>query len=92
MTTSDSYTEAFKLARRAEFSFYIIDNTLPDGNGVDLCRAIRTFFPNTAIIFCSGYTDPEHQKMAEECGARAFLAKPFDSDDLLTTRRHDIER
>jgi len=83
VTASNSYNQALRTAKNRRFGLYIIDHTLPDGQGFDLCKEIRKFDPKTPIIFCSGYTDDEHQKTALQCGAQAFLAKPFDSGDLL---------
>jgi DNA-binding response OmpR family regulator len=36
------FAEGLSLARRSYFDLYILDNLLPDGSGVELCRLIRS--------------------------------------------------
>jgi two-component system OmpR family response regulator len=83
ITSADNCLDGLKLARQRSFDLYLIDHTLVDGSGIDLCRQIRRFDPKTPIIFCSGYTDDEHQQAALDCGAQQFLSKPFDADQLV---------
>ena len=83
LTSADSCLEGLDLARQSSFDLYLIDHTLVDGSGIDLCRQIRRFDPKTPIIVCSGYTDDEHQQAALDCGAQQFLSKPFDADQLV---------
>lgn len=55
---------------------YILDNWLPDGNGIDLCRTIRLRYPSTPILFTSG-SDAEgeiHEALA--AGADEYVLKP----------------
>src|SRR4029453_7318866 len=52
------FDEGLRLARRGYFDLYILDNWLPSGSGIGLCRLIREFDPHTPILFYSaaGYT------------------------------------
>src|SRR4030095_11591813 len=43
--------EACTLARSVGFDLYLIDRWLPDGEGIELCRKIRTFDSTTPIVF-----------------------------------------
>jgi DNA-binding response OmpR family regulator len=68
--------EGLRLARRGYFDLYILDNWLPDGSGVELCRHIREFDPHTPILF---YTAAGHTSDINEAlrvGAQACLLKP----------------
>src|SRR5262245_18707769 len=47
------FAEGLRLARQRYFDLYILDNWLPDGTGVELCRLIREFDPHTPVIFLS---------------------------------------
>jgi DNA-binding response OmpR family regulator len=87
-TAVETYADALLTAKREHFGLYLIDNLLPDGTGIDLCREIRTFDRDTPIIFCSGFTDDSHQRMAFDAGANDFLEKPFDTDQLLAAIAH----
>jgi len=80
VTACESYADGLKSVKHSRFGLYIVDHTLPDGHGVDLCKEIRRLDSRTLIIFCS---DDEHQNAALESGVQAFLPKPFGPDDLL---------
>src|SRR4029453_989435 len=58
--------EAFTCARSVGFDLSLIDRWLPDGEGIELCRKIRTFDSTTPIVFLTA--DPRettrHQEMA----------------------------
>ena len=47
------FEEGLRLARRRLFDLFILDNWLPDGSGVGLCRLIRKFDLRTPILFYS---------------------------------------
>lgn len=83
VTSVETYAEGLVAAQRHDFDLYLIDHNLEDGLGVDLCREIRRFDKDTPILFCSGFTDEQHQRTALNFGASAFLAKPFDRERLL---------
>jgi DNA-binding response OmpR family regulator len=74
--------EGIRLARRGYFDLYILDNWLPDGNGIELCRVIREFDPHTPILFYSACAYPRDLQAAFSAGAQAYLAKPVRFDDL----------
>ena len=61
---------------------YILDNWLPDGSGIDLCRTIRGQFPTVPILFTSGSTKRSEVKEALAAGADKYLLKPYDPDKL----------
>jgi DNA-binding response OmpR family regulator len=70
------------LARQGYFDLYILDNWLPEGSGVELCRLIRKFDPHTPILFYSaaGYTRDIQEAL--RAGAQAYLIKPINPDEL----------
>src|SRR5215475_1891086 len=74
--------EGLRLARRGYFDLYILDNLLPDGNGVELCRLIREFDPHTPILFYSACAYPRDLQAAFSAGAQKYLTKPVSFDDL----------
>ena len=84
ITAVSTFAEGLSLARARRFDVYLLDNKLPDGVGITLCREIRKFDAETPVIFCSGYTDGVHQSTARLAGAQAFITKPFDAYDLLS--------
>jgi DNA-binding NarL/FixJ family response regulator len=66
----------------------ILDILLPDANGVEVTKQILAMDPAAKILVISGLEDDS--KLTGEClkaGAKAFLPKPFSSDDLIRTVR-----
>jgi DNA-binding response OmpR family regulator len=61
---------------------YILDNWLPDGSGIDLCRRIREQFPATPILFTSGSTKPAEIDEALRAGANRYILKPCEPERL----------
>jgi DNA-binding response OmpR family regulator len=77
-----TFAEGLELARNQFFDLYVLDNWLPDGWGVDLCRQIRGFDWNTPVVFVSGAAYAADHEKALEAGATAYLNKPVDLIDL----------
>jgi DNA-binding response OmpR family regulator len=74
------YDTGLRMAKRQYFDLYILDNQIPGGTGIELCRRIREFDPNTPILFCSGRADSSE---ALGAGARAYFAKPIVVQEVL---------
>ncbi len=77
------FAEGLCLARRRYFDLYILDNKLPDGSGVELCRMIRRFDPNTPVLFYSAAAYAHDKQAAFSAGAQAYLVKPVRFDELM---------
>lgn len=65
-----------------KYDLYILDNWLPDGSGIELCRTIRLRFPTTPIVFTSGSTTQSEIADALNAGADKYLLKPCEPDTL----------
>jgi DNA-binding response OmpR family regulator len=64
------------------FDLLLLDNHLPDGAGLELCKQIREFNHHTPIIFYSGEVSPRQVEDAIRAGAQAYLAKPVFPEKL----------
>jgi len=76
------FAEGLRLAKQRYFDLYILDNRLPDGTGVELCRLIRRFDPHTPILFYSACAYKRDLQAAFSAGAQAYLIKPVSFDEL----------
>ena len=56
---------------------------MPDGNGIDACRAIRDSCPTTRVLFLSSYQDEEAVLAAVVEGASGYLLKHVSAKGLL---------
>ena len=82
LTCVRSFVEGLRQARLRYFDLYILDNWLPGGTGVELCRRIRAFDPHTPVLFCSAAASPQDMQAAFSAGAQAYLVKPVRFDEL----------
>ena len=74
--------EGLRLAYLRYFDLYILDNWLPDGDGVELCRLIREFDPHTPVLFCSAAAYVRDIREATLAGAQEYLVKPIIPDEI----------
>jgi DNA-binding response OmpR family regulator len=70
--------DGLTLARFGQFDLFLLDNWLPDGSGIDLCREIRERDAGTPIVFLSAAAYQHDHDQAMAAGASAYLDKPFD--------------
>ena len=76
-TFGHTFADGKSLIRRGLFDLYLLDNWLPDGSGLDLCREIRRADANTPIVFLSAAAYARDHEAAMEAGASAYLDKPL---------------
>jgi DNA-binding response OmpR family regulator len=67
------------------FDIYLLDNWLPGGSGIELCRRIREVDALTPVIFYTGADQDEEREAAMAAGAQAYLLKPSDIARLVET-------
>src|SRR5262249_57580722 len=70
-----TFADGKDLIRRGLFDLYLLDNWLPDGSGVDLCREIRKIDANTPVLFLSAAAYASDHEAAAEAGASSYLHK-----------------
>ena len=69
----------------------IADLGLPDGDGVDFIRQVRTW-SGVPIIVLSARTQEREKVAALDAGADDFITKPFGVDELLARARAHMRR
>jgi len=60
----------------------IMDILLPDGDGIELTRELRSKGVDTPIVVMSAHAFADVGMKAIEAGASAFFPKPFDLSEL----------
>jgi len=61
----------------------VLDVRLPDGNGVEVCREIRSRHPEIHCLMLTSYSDDEALFDAIMAGASGYVLKQIKSDDLI---------
>lgn len=76
---SSAVTEASRLKP----DVVLMDVRLPDGSGVDACRAIRTARQETRVLFLTSFADEDVVLATILAGADGFLLKEVSRDQLI---------
>ncbi|MCL5428697.1 MAG: response regulator [Chloroflexi bacterium] len=75
-------TEGVEMAIETQPDVVLMDINMPDMDGISATEAIRKKVPFTQIIILSVQGDSNYMRRAMLAGARDFLTKPIDVDEL----------
>ena len=78
---------AVRAAKRLRPDVVLMDVRLPDGSGVEACRAILASHPTTRIIFLTSFLDDESALAAVLAGAQGYVLKNIDASLLVRSIR-----
>jgi DNA-binding NarL/FixJ family response regulator len=65
----------------------VLDVRLPDGNGVELCRELRSHNPNLACLMLTSFDDDEALFEAIMAGAAGYVLKQVKGNDIIEAVR-----
>ena len=76
--------EAFQLAQQRQPQLALLDQMMPEMDGIEACRRIRENHTtrSTAIIILTARADEQTKLNALQAGANDFLTKPFSTAEL----------
>ena len=83
-TASDGKT-GIAMFERDQPALILLDQKLPDMEGVDVCQKILEINPNAKVIFITAYATVQYAVEAMQAGAFHYLSKPFELDELSIT-------
>lgn len=86
-----SVKEAMEIIKNQKFSLYILDLTLPDGSGYDVCKEIKKI-GDLPVIFLTAFDDEVNVVMGFEFGADDYISKPFRLKELLVRIKSVLRR
>jgi DNA-binding NtrC family response regulator len=75
-------TEAMCLIKSRRFPLVITDVRMPDGDGLNLMRAVRADSPSTAVILLTAFGSVPEAVQAMRGGACDYLTKPISFEEL----------
>jgi DNA-binding response OmpR family regulator len=90
--------EALTLAELAQPDLVLLDETLPEGGGLELCRRLREGEPGRSwnrhvpVIFLAENGDPIDRVRAFARGVDDYVSKPFHYEELLARIRAILRR
>ena len=79
--------EAVARGRRLDVDVAVLDLQLPDGSGLDVCRALRAERPGVACLVLTSFDDDEALVAAISAGAAGYVLKSARGPDLLEAVR-----
>jgi CheY-like chemotaxis protein len=79
--------QAMDEALSAHIDLVVTDICMPDMDGIELIRKLKSSYPQMGIIAISGAFQGRFLKVADLLGVKAVLQKPFTSDALLDAVR-----
>jgi len=81
-----------KLALQNNYDLIIMDIIIPKINGLDLCKQIREYRPDTPIIMLTALGTTDDKVEGFDAGADDYLVKPFEMRELLVRIRALLKR
>lgn len=91
VTLASGVKQAIDIISKENFSLYILDLTLPDGSGYDVCKEIKKQ-GDLPVIFLTAYDDEVNVVMGFEFGADDYISKPFRLKELLVRIKSVLRR
>jgi DNA-binding NarL/FixJ family response regulator len=82
--------EACELARQTKPDVVLMDIRMPQMDGVEATKVIKSELPKTAVIMLTTFDDDEYVIKAMTYGASGYLLKDIDSDKLIEAVRDGV--
>ena len=83
--------DALEKIRHMEYDLYLLDLTLPDGNGYEICKTVKEK-NDTPVIFLTACDDEVNVVMGLDMGADDYITKPFRIRELISRIRSVMRR
>ena len=84
--------DGYALAAQNSYDVLILDVTMPDMNGYEVCKKLRANGIQTPILMLSGKTEEASIIRSLELGADDYMTKPFSHVELLARLRALVRR
>jgi DNA-binding response OmpR family regulator len=92
VTETDSGDKGFEKAKTGEFDLIILDLILPNKDGIEVCRDLRSDGVKSPIIMVTSRKEEIDKILGLEIGADDYVTKPFSIRELLARVKALIRR
>lgn len=84
--------QAYEYLHKGAYSLLLLDVTLPDGNGMDVCSFVREKGDQVPIIFLTALDEEVNVIRGLDSGADDYVTKPFKLGELCSRIRALLRR
>ena len=92
VSTAGGGQEGLERLAREPFDALVLDLTLPDVDGLEVCRRLRARSADTPVLMLTARGDAMDRVVGLELGADDYLPKPFEPRELLARLRAILRR
>jgi len=90
--TANNGEEALHYFCRDDFSLIISDINMPEMNGLELLKKVKTIRPGIMVVMITAYPEIGMVMEAMRLGAYDFILKPFDLDLVIFSVKKALEK
>ncbi|MBF0818618.1 response regulator transcription factor [Streptococcus acidominimus] len=95
LAEAENGLKAWELFQKEQAAILLTDINMPRMNGIRLAQLVREHYPETHIVFLTGYDDFDYALSAVKLGADDYLLKPFskaDVEEMLLKLKDKLDR
>lgn len=92
VTAAKSGKQALSLLDQQDFALVLTDLQMPQVDGMQVLKRVRTLYTKTEVIMITGYSSVDSAIEALKAGAYHYIAKPFQLDEVRKVVREAIEK
>jgi DNA-binding NtrC family response regulator len=84
--------EALRKIEENPYDVMILDVVMPNIDGLEVLRRVKETHPDMDVIMVTGLPQVDTVVQARKLGARDFISKPFEPDELKQVVQRALER
>jgi len=85
-------SDALLMLRQESFDLVVLDWNLPDFDGTEICRRLRSSDDTTPVLMLTAHDDVDDRVQALDLGVDDYLTKPFELKELHARVRARLRR
>src|SRR5574340_221843 len=91
-TTAETWARAQGVLAVMIPDLVVLDLTLPDGDGIEICRLLKEDYPGMPVIMLTARDRVSDKVMGFESGADDYIVKPFETLELIARVKACLRR
>jgi DNA-binding NtrC family response regulator len=92
VNTASTAREGLRKVEERVLDLVLLDIGLPDSNGLEVLKEIRSDSPDTSVVMITAYDSGQMAFQASKEGAESYVTKPWDNDKLLLEIRNTLDK